>query len=245
MTGVGAAARRIESYTRKFNGRNAQFLGFVSAYLTEPVVRLLCVGIDLSKVHSSLSIMHFDGPGFVSGGSPILASFGTDVDKSLRKKLRGAFLYGVSTWITHYLEDARSRAVADVKSLAAVVCIENYALGRPEGAYDFGEIGGVVRNAVYAWHKKTKIPVFAFTVSPSTLKLFATGNGAADKLTMTKVARENSGTGITDNNEADAFHLSDFAACCVAAVVPDGGGVHHSRIGQFLINHGADRWRFV
>ena len=84
-----------------------------------------------------------------------------------------------------------------------LVVIEDYALGSPGrlSLIRLGEIGGIVRTYLYA----NELPFLL--VRPTTLKLFATGHGNADKQTMIGRAIELGARPDLNDDEADAYHL--------------------------------------
>ena len=86
--------------------------------------------------------------------------------------------------------------------LPDLVVIENYSLGSPGkiSLVRLGEIGGVIRERLF------ELDVDYVEVTPSNLKRFATGNGAADKPMMERAAYE-AGATARNHDEADAFLL--------------------------------------
>lgn len=90
------------------------------------------------------------------------------------------------------------------------LCIEGYAFGAHQGAHQLGELGGVLRLALI------KSNITYHEVSPSELKVFATGNGRADKSQMIETARQHieipSDLSLTlQGDMADAFWAAKFA----------------------------------
>ena len=92
-------------------------------------------------------------------------------------------------------------AVLDFAHEADVVVLEGYAFARPNQAHQLGELGGVVRVALY----DRRIP-FA-EVPPAVLKKFATGKGNATKDQVLAAAIRRFGFEGDDNNAADAWLL--------------------------------------
>lgn len=84
---------------------------------------------------------------------------------------------------------------------AELVMVESYSHGSRYATHVMGELGGVVRLALWS------LSVPYLDVPPKTLKLFATGKGNADKETMRDAARDRLGYSGRDHNEADALWL--------------------------------------
>ena len=90
---------------------------------------------------------------------------------------------------------------------ADVVVIEGYAFGRPNAAHKSGELGGVVKVALF----ESGLPIAV--LPPSSLKKYATGKGGASKDEVLIAAVHRSGMEFADNNEADAWWLWQMACC--------------------------------
>lgn len=84
---------------------------------------------------------------------------------------------------------------------AQVVAIEGYAFGRPNQATAIGELGGVVKTALY----EAGIPYVL--IPPGTLKKFATGRGNATKPDMRMALYKRAGLDVADDNQVDAWWL--------------------------------------
>jgi Holliday junction resolvasome RuvABC endonuclease subunit len=84
------------------------------------------------------------------------------------------------------------------------IVIENYAMGVGRGgrAFSIGELGGVVRLAVF--HSGIK----CFLVPPTTLKKFITGNGGSDKSVVSKELYKRYGVDLNNDDEVDAACLA-------------------------------------
>ena len=84
--------------------------------------------------------------------------------------------------------------------------VEHGGRGAVETAMDLAELRGVLLYGLW----KYRIPVVL--VHPSTLKVYGTGNGKADKARMLASARGRYGhlTPIDDDNQADAAHLMNM-----------------------------------
>lgn len=87
--------------------------------------------------------------------------------------------------------------------------IEGYAFSRGRGGgrglLQLGELGGVIKNALYVHN------VVISLLPSNSLKLWATGFGDADKQLMLKIARRHYPACPTDN-VADALHLAHYGA---------------------------------
>lgn len=87
----------------------------------------------------------------------------------------------------------------------ALVVIEGYAFGKQFSREQMGEVGGVVRLAIYRSGYEDRMLV----VPPLMLKRFATGNPKAKKPEMIAAAREKAPEAwIRDEHQADAFWLA-------------------------------------
>jgi Holliday junction resolvasome RuvABC endonuclease subunit len=94
--------------------------------------------------------------------------------------------------------------VVDLTADADLVVIEGYAYAARQQAHQIGELGGVVRYALWTNH------IAYMDVPPSTLKKFATGNGSANKYAVLAAAVRRLGYDGTDDNEADAIWLREI-----------------------------------
>ena len=92
-------------------------------------------------------------------------------------------------------------AVHDLAFEADVVVLEGYSYASANQAHQIGELGGVVRLALY--HRR--IPFVE--VPPAVLKKYATGKGNAPKDAMLAAAIRRFAFEGNDNNEADAWLL--------------------------------------
>jgi len=142
---------------------------------------LVTVGIDYALVNLGFCV-HRDG----------------EFDGRLlhEAKLRdSARLHQTRNWILAQLEEVKPNLVA----------IENYSFGSLNRAFSLGEVGGVIREAVYS----LGIPLIA--VPPSSLKLFITGRGLAKKKSVMRSLVERYGYATSDDNIADAAGLARCA----------------------------------
>lgn len=89
---------------------------------------------------------------------------------------------------------------------ADLVAAEGYAFGRHNQAHQLGELGGVIRLALW----EAGIPVVE--IPPATLKKLATGHGNASKGEVLAAAIRRLGYEGHDDNEADARWLYEAAA---------------------------------
>lgn len=93
-------------------------------------------------------------------------------------------------------------ALLSMAEPAQVVVLEGYSFGsRGRAVYDIGELGGVVRWALF----DSGVPFV--DVAPSSLKKYATGKGNSPKDAMIAAAIRRFGFPGSDNNEADAYLL--------------------------------------
>lgn len=87
-----------------------------------------------------------------------------------------------------------------------VVAVEGYAFAkRTAGAHQSGELGGVVRLALY------ESGISVIDVPPTTLKKFVTGRGNARKEEVVLEVYKRWGVSCTKHDEADAYGLAQFA----------------------------------
>lgn len=90
-----------------------------------------------------------------------------------------------------------------------IIAYEGYAFGKQKmnNAYllDRAELGGLLKREVYI----RKIPLLV--VPPTSLKLYATGKGNADKDEVVRALEEQSGLRFKFNDEADAYALVRMA----------------------------------
>lgn len=95
--------------------------------------------------------------------------------------------------------------VHELAKPADLVCIEGYAFDRPNQAHQIGELGGIVRLALYQLRKPVAI------VPPSCLKKVASGKGNAPKeLVLAEAIKRLRYDGF-DHNVADARWLLAMA----------------------------------
>lgn len=117
----------------------------------------------------------------------------------------GKYLKGVSrlAFIKNSIESTMNIVFREEDENNLMV-YEGYAMGAPKSggrAFDMGELGGVLKTLAY-----TKgIPVLL--VPPTSLKLFATGNGRAEKLDILQAVKDTWGYALMNDDEADAFVL--------------------------------------
>lgn len=88
---------------------------------------------------------------------------------------------------------------------AELVVIEGYSPGSKFGRESAGELGGIVRLALW------EAGVAYLDVAPTRLKKFATGKGTADKFQMLAAAIHKLGYLGHNHNEADALWLRQMA----------------------------------
>jgi crossover junction endodeoxyribonuclease RuvC len=84
-----------------------------------------------------------------------------------------------------------------------IILVEGYAFGaRGNAMFSIGELGGVIRLALYELSKPY------IEIAPTQLKKFATGKGNANKDEVIAAAIRKFNFQGTDNNEADAYVLN-------------------------------------
>lgn len=77
--------------------------------------------------------------------------------------------------------------------------------GNPGRLFDIGELGGMFK--MLAWHEGAKLLI----VPPASLKMFATGNGIAEKPQVMAAVAYQWKAKCADDNQADAVALYHFA----------------------------------
>ena len=95
-----------------------------------------------------------------------------------------------------WIRDAILHTIED-----STVVIEGYAYGAKHQAHQIGELGGVLRVALYENGIRT------YVVPPTKLKMFAAGKGNASKDVVGYEAVSRFGISPGDNNQADALWL--------------------------------------
>lgn len=98
---------------------------------------------------------------------------------------------------------------------ADFVAIEGYSFGSRNGGERIGELGGVVRVALFG----NGIPFVE--IPPATLKKYATGRGNAKKPDMRMALYQRTGVDLDDDNQVDAWWLRAFALARYGAPVVD------------------------
>lgn len=95
-----------------------------------------------------------------------------------------------------------------------LVVLEGYAFARPNQAHQLGELGGVVRLALF------EAGIRWLAVPPAVLKKFATGRGNAKKAEVLTEAVRRLHYGGSNDNEADALWLLHMARVYYGLVPP-------------------------
>ena len=132
-------------------------------------------------------------PSLTSLGYAYLAEDGVEVGTVKSRELRG--MDRVDFILAHI------RGILDGNDIS-LVAYEGYAMGKFAGRmFDRAELGGVLKYELYL----RKIQVLL--VPPRSLKLFATGDGAADKPKMMKELAKEYGRLFRTDDEADAYGL--------------------------------------
>lgn len=117
--------------------------------------------------------------------------------------------------------EARNQAILD--RLAEIIeehkpeeaCLEGYAINsrRLGGNIPLIELGGLSKYLLHLYGVPRTI------VSPTALKLFATGHGDADKQAIMDMLLEQRGIKVVNDNEADAINAALFLACLKAKLL--------------------------
>lgn len=123
-----------------------------------------------------------------------------------------AYEAGRATWHTKttgperlwWLRDRLHRCL-DEQTPIDLVALEGYAFGRPNQAHPIGELGGVIRLALY----ELKMPYAE--IPPANVKKYATGKGNATKPDMRMALFQRFEIDERDDNRVDAFWLRAMA----------------------------------
>lgn len=94
---------------------------------------------------------------------------------------------------------------------ATLVALENYAFARPNQAHQVGELGGVIRVALF------EAGIRYIEVTPGQVKLFATGKGNSNKVQVAVSVAKRWGVEFADDNQYDAYVLAKIAQAVLAA----------------------------
>lgn len=121
-------------------------------------------------------------------GTPKAATVGTIIPKKVKGLQRLAY---IRDEITDILDTEQPELVA----------YEDYSMGSRGKTFHIGELGGVLKLALY----ERNIPILL--VPPSSLKLFATGKGNADKDQVRVAMAKHRGWLFNSDDEADAYAL--------------------------------------
>ena len=114
--------------------------------------------------------------------------------------------------------------LADKKMYADLVAIEGYAFARTNQAHQVGELGGVVRCAL--WDAGIEF----VEVAPSSVKKYATGKGNANKNAMLVAAGRRLGYEGDSNDEADAAWLCALVLDALGCPVVDVPASHRAAV---------------
>lgn len=107
----------------------------------------------------------------------------------------------------------KTRVTSFLSSRVAFVAFEGYSYNSVGRVFELGEVGGVLRLVVHEYGLSFVV------VPPASLKKFATGNASAEKEDMVEAAKA-AGFVTTDDNQADAFFLSQIARCYHLELAP-------------------------
>ena len=120
-----------------------------------------------------------------------------------------------------YLEKQITQRIFNANPIG--VAIEDYAMGAKGRTFNIGELGGVIRLAVY----RAGIPMIE--VPPTVLKKFVTGRGNANKASMVKRVSQLWHSTQNDN-------IADAVALAKVAVAVFGAGEEHPHLDYLLKN---------
>lgn len=152
------------------------------------------------------------------------------IDPSLRRS--GVATAG-GTWTVTSPDDGPARLahirndITDNLAGVELVAIEGYAHGAQYSLSALGEIGGVIRLAL--WEQG----IVYVDVAPNTLKMYALGIGRGSKTDMVIAARDRLGYEGSDDNEADALWLYALAAALLDEPVVDLPKTHTRALDRF------------
>lgn len=107
--------------------------------------------------------------------------------------------------IQHITSRVKDWHLREVRTLVDVYVIEGYAFGARLGRELAGELGGLVRREVCTLASDISR---VYEVAPTTLKVFTTGNGHADKAAMMQSVRTRWGFDAPNDDVADAYALA-------------------------------------
>ncbi len=127
------------------------------------------------------------------------------IDPSLQST--GVATYTDGRFLPYRIQELRRKGAARLCSIRDRVCtvIEGYSYGSEGRWYDLGELGGVLRVALF----ERGIPYLV--VPPSSLKRFTAGNGHATKEAMMRAVASYYAVSTSIDDEADAVALARFA----------------------------------
>lgn len=98
----------------------------------------------------------------------------------------------------------KARVVSLLARRVVFVALEGYSYNSVGRVFELGEVGGVLRLTVFEHGLQHVV------LPPASLKKFATGNPGAEKEEMIEAAKQ-AGFNASDDNQADAFFLSQIA----------------------------------
>lgn len=107
----------------------------------------------------------------------------------------------------------KDRVTSFLSDRVKFVAFEGYSYNSVGRVFELGEIGGVLRLLTH----EQGVP--HVVVPPANLKKFATGNPRAEKEDMVEAAKR-AGFDPKDDNQADAFFLSQIARCLHLELAP-------------------------
>lgn len=144
---------------------------------------MIYVGLDLSLVRTGYGII---------GSTGQVNDWGVIAPKKINGPERLVFI--------------RDSVLGMLPEGPLVICVEGYAMGAKGKVFHIGELGGVIRSAL--WERGD---CAILSLPPTSLKMFATGHGGAPKDRMVEAANRAFQLTITDDNMADALHCASVS----------------------------------
>ena len=153
------------------------------------------IGLDQSYSGFGLTALYNDGESFSMCKKFDLKKEGSGVTR----------LRAIQKWLMEEL------ATRDFTESIEHICMEGYAPGAKFGREKAGELGGMVKLAIYGVVFKEPNAGFPTIVAPTSLKKFVLGVGKGGKNEMLLGCYKRWGMDFKDDNEADSYGLAKIA----------------------------------